>query len=91
MDMLSQFSRRSMRETEPTSFLCEAISYLISSELLKKAHLLLTSHRAATTNSAAFVSLLLHPPPELGLPKTRLNLADHVGELHYCGDLSNRN
>ena len=37
MDMLSQFRRRSMRETEPTSFLCEANSYLISSKLFKKS------------------------------------------------------
>jgi len=43
-------------------------------------------HRAATTNSAAFVSLLLHPPLELDLPKTRLNLADRVGNtpLHLA-------
>lgn len=36
-------------------------------------------HRAATTNSAAFVNLLLNPPESLKLPKTRLNTADRIG------------
>lgn len=38
------------------------------------------SHRAATTGSAGFVSLLLNPPE--GAPKTRLNTADRIGENH---------
>jgi len=43
-------------------------------------------HRAATTNSSAFVTLLLHPPEHLGLPKTRLNTADRIGNtpLHLA-------
>jgi hypothetical protein len=34
-------------------------------------------HRAATTGSTGFVTLLLHPPE--GSPKTRLNTGDRIG------------
>ncbi|KAF8589899.1 ankyrin [Ramaria rubella] len=41
-------------------------------------------HRAATTGSIGFVSLLLNPPE--GAPKTRLNTADRIGNtpLHLA-------
>ena len=41
-------------------------------------------HRAATTGSAAFISLLLHPPE--GSPKPRLNTGDRIGNtpLHLA-------
>ncbi|KAI0649178.1 hypothetical protein C8Q79DRAFT_904753, partial [Trametes meyenii] len=44
----------------------------------------LPMHRAATTGSTGFISLLLHPPE--GSPKTRLNTADRVGNtpLHLA-------
>ena len=35
------------------------------------------SHRAATTGTTGFVTLLLHPPE--GSPKTRLNTGDRMG------------
>jgi hypothetical protein len=35
------------------------------------------SHRAATTGTTGFVTLLLHPPE--GSPKTRLNTSDRIG------------
>ncbi|KAF9516108.1 hypothetical protein BS47DRAFT_703484 [Hydnum rufescens UP504] len=43
-------------------------------------------HRAATTNSSGFINLLLHPPEELKLPKTRLNTPDRIGNtpLHLA-------
>ncbi|KAH9170637.1 ankyrin repeat-containing domain protein [Lactarius sanguifluus] len=41
-------------------------------------------HRAATTGSTGFVTLLLHPPE--GSPKTRLNTGDRIGNtpLHLA-------
>ncbi|KZT07607.1 ankyrin, partial [Laetiporus sulphureus 93-53] len=41
-------------------------------------------HRAATTGSIGFISILLNPPE--GSPKTRLNTADRVGNtpLHLA-------
>jgi 26S proteasome non-ATPase regulatory subunit 10 len=39
------------------------------------------SHRAATTGSTGFVTLLLHPPE--GSPKTRLNTGDRMGTLIF--------
>jgi len=44
----------------------------------------LVRHRAATTGSTAFISLLLHPPE--GSPKPRLNTGDRVGNtpLHLA-------
>lgn len=38
-------------------------------------------HRAATTGSTGFVTLLLHPPE--GSPKTRLNTGDRIGNWFY--------
>src|SRR5258708_5321437 len=46
--------------------------YPVSNSFLRR-------HRAATTNSTAFINLLLHPPEELKLQKTRLNTTDRVG------------
>lgn len=40
------------------------------------------SHRAATTGSTGFISLLLNPPE--GSPKPRLNTADRVGASFFC-------
>jgi 26S proteasome non-ATPase regulatory subunit 10 len=41
------------------------------------------SHRAASTGSTGFISILLKPPeaPE-GTPKTRLNTADRIGKSY---------
>jgi 26S proteasome non-ATPase regulatory subunit 10 len=39
------------------------------------------SHRAATTGSTGFVTLLLHPPE--GSPKTRLNTGDRMGTFIF--------
>ncbi|KZP09041.1 ankyrin [Athelia psychrophila] len=43
-------------------------------------------HRAATTGSTGFVSILLNPPE--GSPKTRLNTSDRIGNtpLHLAMD-----
>jgi len=43
-------------------------------------------HRAATTGSTGFISILLNPPE--GSPKSRLNTADRVGNtpLHLAMD-----
>ena len=38
-------------------------------------------HRAATTGSTGFVSLLLKPPE--GATKTRLNTADRIGKFPH--------
>jgi hypothetical protein len=50
--------------------------YILSNYLMDWA-----SHRAATTGSTGFISLLLKPAeaPE-GTPKTRLNTADRIGK-----------
>lgn len=39
-------------------------------------------HRAATTGSTGFVTLLLRPPE--GSPKTRLNTGDRNGTFSFC-------
>lgn len=44
------------------------------------------SHRAATTGSTGFITLLLHPPGE-GHPKPRLNTGDRLGMYFSYFDL----
>jgi ankyrin repeat protein len=68
-----------MLEIVQTSYLCEIYPARIALPTLTTGR-----HRAATTGSVAFVTMLLHPPE--GSPKPRLNTGDRVGNtpLHLA-------
>ena len=68
---------RSTLETKQISTLC-LVTHAILEELAINSR---DSHRAATTGSTGFVTLLLHPPE--GSPKTRLNTGDRMGTLIF--------
>lgn len=55
--------------------------YLSHSSVYQRLTTIHRRHRAASTGSTGFVSLLLHPPE--GASKPRLNTADQSGELYH--------
>ena len=55
--------------------------YLSHSDVYQRLTAINRRHRAASTGSTGFVSLLLHPPE--GASKPRLNTADQSGELFH--------
>jgi Ankyrin repeat len=70
---------RSMLEIVQTSYHCEIYPARTTLTTLTTSR-----HRAATTGSVAFVTILLHPPE--GSPKPRLNTGDRIGNtpLHLA-------
>jgi len=70
-----------MPEIKQTSILCQFSTFKETFWRLKQD---CYRHRAATTGSTGFVTLLLHPPE--GSPKTRLNTGDRIGNtpLHLA-------
>lgn len=64
--------KRSMPKIKQISTLCE-LHMIISNEKCSNPY----RHRAATTGSTGFITILLRPPE--GSAKTRLNTADRIG------------